>query len=107
MNDFLETHSRIISASREQEEGRTRPTRELFRQAASKRRVEQKPNSEVKQCLDNTTALRVQGSIALEPVGGNCNRKRWKEIDEAEAIESSPYQSEDVYERERVKGHLM
>ena len=47
-------------------------------------------NPTVRQCLDNTTALRVQGFIALDPVRGNCSRKRWKEIDEAEAIERSP-----------------
>ena len=62
----------------------------------------------MKQCLDNATAVRVQGSIALDPVRGNCSREHWKEIDDAEAIESSPYQSEGIYERrERVKSHLM
>ena len=61
----------------------------------------------MKQCLDNATALRVQGSIALDPVRGNCSREHWKEIDDAEAIESSPYQSEGIYERrERVKSHI-
>ena len=33
-------------------------------------------NPSVKEFLDNTVSLRVQGSAALEPLRGNCNRKR-------------------------------
>ncbi len=35
-------------------------------------------NPNVKQFLDNTSSLRVQGSVALDPIRGNC-RKRKKE----------------------------
>ena len=35
----------------------------------------------VKQFMDNTTSLRLQGSVALDPVRGNCRkRRRQKEI---------------------------
>ena len=33
-------------------------------------------NPSVKDFLDNTVSLRVQGSSALEPLRGNCSRKR-------------------------------
>lgn len=33
-------------------------------------------NPNVKQFMDNTISLRVQGSAALEPLRGNCSRKR-------------------------------
>lgn len=33
-------------------------------------------NPSVKEFLDNTVSLRVQGSAALEPLRGNCARKR-------------------------------
>ena len=33
-------------------------------------------NLSVKEFLDNTVSLRVQGSAALEPLRGNCTRKR-------------------------------
>ena len=33
-------------------------------------------NPSVKEFLDNTVSLRVQGSSALEPLRGNCSRKR-------------------------------
>lgn len=33
-------------------------------------------NPSVKEFLDNTVSLRVQGSAALEPLRGNCSRKR-------------------------------
>ena len=33
-------------------------------------------NPSVKEFLDNTVSLRVQGSAALEPLRGNCTRKR-------------------------------
>ena len=45
-------------------------------------------NPTMKQCLVNTAALRVQGSTALDPVRGNCRRKRHMEIDEAAEINS-------------------
>ena len=33
-------------------------------------------NPNVKQFMDNTVSLRVQGSMALEPVRGNCRKRR-------------------------------
>lgn len=33
-------------------------------------------NPSIKEFLDNTISLRVQGSAALEPLRGNCTRKR-------------------------------
>ena len=42
------------------------------------------------QCLVNAAALRVQGSTALDPVRGNCWRKRQMEIDESAIIDSAP-----------------
>ena len=33
-------------------------------------------NPNLQQCMVNAAALRVQGSIALDPVRGNCRRKR-------------------------------
>ena len=33
-------------------------------------------NPTVKQFLDNTVSLRVQGSAALDPVRGNCRKRR-------------------------------
>ena len=33
-------------------------------------------NPSVKEFTDNTISLRVQGSVALEPLRGNCSRKR-------------------------------
>ncbi len=45
-------------------------------------------NPNVKQCLTNAASLRIQGSMALNPVRGNC-RKRFSKIDEQSAIEES------------------
>ena len=33
-------------------------------------------NPNAKQFMDNTVSLRVQGSMALEPVRGNCRKRR-------------------------------
>ena len=33
-------------------------------------------NPTAKQCLDNVSSLRLQGSVALDPVRGNCRQKR-------------------------------
>lgn len=33
-------------------------------------------NPNAKQCLQNASSLRLQGSIAMDPVRGNCRRKR-------------------------------
>ena len=33
-------------------------------------------NPTAKQCLDNASSLRLQGSLAMDPVRGNCQRKR-------------------------------
>lgn len=44
----------------------------------------------VQQCLYNAAALRVQKSMALEPVRGNCNRKRRLFHDEQPPIDSTP-----------------
>jgi len=35
-------------------------------------------NPTVKQFIDNTVSLRLQGSVALDPVRGNCREKRRK-----------------------------
>ena len=37
-------------------------------------------NPSVKEFMDNTVSLRIQGSAALEPLRGNCSRKRQTEI---------------------------
>ena len=47
-------------------------------------------NSTIKQCLVNAAALRVQWSTALDPVRGNCRRKRCMGIDESTIIDSAP-----------------
>lgn len=48
-------------------------------------------NPNLQQCMVNAAALRVQKSVALDPVRGNCNRKRRLRIDEAAVInESAP-----------------
>ena len=46
-------------------------------------------NPNLKQCKINAAALRVQGSMALDPVRGNC-RKRQMDIDEPAVIDSTP-----------------
>ena len=47
-------------------------------------------NPTVKRCLVNAAALRVQGSTAIDPVRGNCRRKRWMDIDQSTVIDSAP-----------------
>ena len=47
-------------------------------------------NPNLKQCLVNAAALRVQGSAALDPVRGNCRKKRQMDISESEIINSVP-----------------
>ena len=47
-------------------------------------------NPNLQQCLNNAAALRVQGSVALDPIRGNCRRKRQLVIDEAAVINSAP-----------------
>ena len=45
-------------------------------------------NPTVKQFLENTVSLRLQGSVALDPIRGNCRkRKRVKEI----TIDETPF----------------
>ena len=43
----------------------------------------------LQQCMVNASALRVQKSVALDPVRGNCNRKRRLDFDEASVISES------------------
>ena len=45
-------------------------------------------NPTAKQCLQNATSLRLQGSLALDPVRGNCRRKR--RLFPAEVIDNTP-----------------
>ena len=47
-------------------------------------------NPNLEQCVMNAAALRVQGSVALDPVRGNCRRKRQLDIDESTIINSKP-----------------
>ena len=47
-------------------------------------------NPNLEQCVINAAALRVQGSVALDRVRGNCRRKRQLDIDEATIINSKP-----------------
>ena len=45
-------------------------------------------NPNAKQFMDNTTSLRVQGSMALEPVRGNCSKRR--NDPSADIVDDSP-----------------
>ena len=45
-------------------------------------------NPTVKQFCDNTVSLRVQGSAALEPVRGNCGKRKLNSSDES--VDSTP-----------------
>ena len=47
-------------------------------------------NPNLQQCMVNAAALRVQGSIALDPVRGNCRRERQMDIDEPAVNDSTP-----------------
>ena len=47
-------------------------------------------NPNIQQCMVNAAALRIQGSVALDPVRGNCRRKRHMEIDESSVIGCPP-----------------
>ena len=47
-------------------------------------------NPNLQQCIHNAAALRVQKSIALDPVRGNCSRKRRLFDDEQPTIDSTP-----------------
>ena len=47
-------------------------------------------NPNLQQCLHNAAALRVQKSMALEPVRGNCSRKRRLFGDEEPKIDNTP-----------------
>lgn len=46
-------------------------------------------NPNLQQTLVNAAALRIQKSVALDPVRGNCSRKRRAEVDEAAVISES------------------
>ena len=46
-------------------------------------------NPSLHQCLVNAAALRVQKSVALDPVRGNCRQKRRLQFDEAAIINDS------------------
>lgn len=47
-------------------------------------------NANMQQCLMNASALRMQQSGALNPVRGNCSRKRHMDIDESAVISATP-----------------
>ena len=46
-------------------------------------------NPTLQQCIRNASALRVQKSQALDPVRGNCSRKR-RLFDDREVIDETP-----------------
>ena len=47
-------------------------------------------NPNLQQCLHNAAVLRVQKSMALDPVRGNCSRKRRLYGDQQPQIDSAP-----------------
>ena len=47
-------------------------------------------NPNLQECLHNAAALRVQKSMALDPVRGNCSRKRRLYGDEQPQIDNTP-----------------
>ncbi len=47
-------------------------------------------NPNLQQCVHNAAALRVQKSMALDPVRGNCSRKRRLFGDEQPKIDATP-----------------
>lgn len=47
-------------------------------------------NPNLQQCIHNASALRVQKSMALDPVRGNCSRKRRLFGDEQPTIDNTP-----------------
>lgn len=47
-------------------------------------------NPNLQQCVHNAAALRVQKSMALEPVRGNCSRKRRLFCNKQPQIDSTP-----------------
>ena len=47
-------------------------------------------NPSIQQCVHNAAALRVQKSMALDPVRGNCSRKRRLFPDEHPEIDDTP-----------------
>lgn len=44
----------------------------------------------MQQCLKNATVLRMQRSASLDPVRGNCRRKRYIDVAESAVINSTP-----------------
>lgn len=49
-------------------------------------------NPTVNQFLNNTSSLRVQGSMSLQPLHGNCSKRPLAARDEAELLNESPLQ---------------
>ena len=47
-------------------------------------------NPTLQQCVTNAAALRIQKSFALDPVRGNCRRKRYLCVDEQASIDDKP-----------------
>ena len=64
------------------------PLENYFGKQRQRGRRNENPNFQ--QCLTNAATLRVQGSVALHPVRGNCRRKRQIDIDESAIIDSTP-----------------
>ena len=64
------------------------PIENYFGKQRSRGGRNEHPN--LQQCMTNAGALRMQGSIALDPVRGNSSRKRWINNDESIAIDSTP-----------------
>ncbi len=90
MNSFVEVATFILS----KHQGLYRLSEKLSQDplenylGKQRQRGGRNENPSVKQCLDNADALRIQGSMALDPVRGTC-RKRLSEIDEQSVIEES------------------
>lgn len=47
-------------------------------------------NPTVKQFLDNTVSLRLQGSVALDPVRGNCRKRKRQDAKGPASIDETP-----------------
>ena len=60
-------------------------------------------NPTVKQFLENTVSLRVQGSAALDPIRGNCRKKR--RLCQENLIDDTPLHSRQPLERKTGTNH--
>ena len=73
------------------------PLENYFGQQRARGGRNEHPN--LQQCLYNAAAIRIQKSVATDPVRGNCNRKRLLYADEGQpAFDSTP-----LNKRKRLK----